>query len=134
MVGLSKRYIDPEQPIDDNLFILTYDEINTKLRIERERSIQYLANIVDCSKKNAISEVPLLDNVSNLNKKSCTGCGLCVQICPFDAIEMRSDIEGFRYPVVNEQRCKKCGKCTKRCPSITPLECMQPNGRNCMSL
>lgn len=126
MVGLSKRYIDPEQPIDDNLFILTYDEINTKLRIERERSIQYLANIVDCSKKNAISEVPLLDNVSNLNKKSCTGCGLCVQICPFDAIEMRSDIEGFRYPVVNEQRCKKCGKCTKRCPSITPLECMRP--------
>ena len=41
----------------------------------------------------------------NIHKKeNCTGCGACYNICPFDCIEMKTDQEGFEYPVVNQQK------------------------------
>ena len=34
------------------------------------------------------------------NKKECTGCGVCYNVCPKKCIEMLSDDEGFKYPKV----------------------------------
>ena len=44
-----------------------------------------------------------------LNKKDCTGCRACEQICPVKAISMKEDDEGFITPKVYEARCIKCG-------------------------
>ena len=53
----------------------------------------------------------------NSNKKSeCFGCEACVQVCPKDAIKMQEDMEGFRYPVVNQDLCISCKLCNKVCP------------------
>lgn len=57
-----------------------------------------------------------------LDKSKCTGCEACVNICPFDAIQMHSDDEGFLYPKVDMARCVDCGLCEKRCPVLAPRE------------
>lgn len=60
------------------------------------------------------------------DKKKCSGCTACQQICPKHCINMFSDIEGFLYPKVDLKNCINCGLCEKACPDINPLECSLP--------
>jgi len=50
----------------------------------------------------------------------CTGCGACLNMCPFSAIEMKQDKEGFKYPLINKDNCVDCGKCHAVCPAVSP--------------
>lgn len=50
-------------------------------------------------------------------KNKCCGCGLCVVECPFNAIQMKENKEGFLYPSINKKLCKNCGKCSQICIS-----------------
>lgn len=50
------------------------------------------------------------------NKLTCTGCGACASVCPHSAITMSEDVEGFIYPVRDENVCTRCGLCDMRCP------------------
>ena len=45
-------------------------------------------------------------------KNSCVGCGVCVSVCPFEAIEKNA----LGVAVVLTERCIGCGKCAKECP------------------
>ena len=54
----------------------------------------------------------------NLPEDKCTGCGTCVASCPFKAISIKEDNEGFLYPYIDTSKCKKCGLCEKRCPVL----------------
>lgn len=60
------------------------------------------------------------------DKKKCSGCTACQQICPKHCINMFSDIEAFLYPKVDLKNCINCGLCEKACPDINPLECSLP--------
>ena len=51
-----------------------------------------------------------------LKKEQCFGCEACIQACPVDAISLKEDEEGFRYPIINSGKCIDCGKCHKVCP------------------
>ena len=55
-----------------------------------------------------INKVILFDD-----KKNCSGCGACFNICPKQAIEMKEDEYGFIYPCINKDKCIKCGLCKK---------------------
>lgn len=51
-------------------------------------------------------------------EESCTGCGICVQECPYGAIDLRPLPAGGRYPalaVVNPNLCTGCGLCVGAC-------------------
>lgn len=57
-------------------------------------------------------------NVSQISGDICTGCAACMNCCPVDAIEMRSDSEGFLCPIIDEKKCIDCGKCANICPVL----------------
>ena len=59
-----------------------------------------------------------LDNSINCVKEKCTGCGLCVNKCPYNAIELQSNNEGFLYPIIEKEKCRNCGICKNNCPAI----------------
>ncbi len=50
--------------------------------------------------------------VSSIDEDICSGCGTCVVICPFNAIE--KDEDGIAR--VTEVLCKGCGTCAASCP------------------
>ncbi len=50
--------------------------------------------------------------VAYVNEDLCVGCGLCVSVCPYVAIE--KDEKGVAR--VNEVLCKGCGLCAASCP------------------
>lgn len=52
------------------------------------------------------------------NKKDCCGCESCLNICPVKAIEMKEDLTGFNYPVINSNLCIKCNMCKNVCPIL----------------
>jgi len=45
-------------------------------------------------------------------EQRCSGCGLCVEVCPYGAIELDPDRE---TAVVNALLCKGCGSCAATC-------------------
>jgi 4Fe-4S ferredoxin len=56
-----------------------------------------------------------------LNKNKCVGCGMCMQICPREAIEvtLTPKVEGkAQTPAVtiNKEKCTYCGVCEAICP------------------
>jgi heterodisulfide reductase subunit A len=54
--------------------------------------------------------------VADINKNRCTGCNVCVTVCPYKAIELDENIKA----VVNEALCKGCGTCVASCRSGAP--------------
>lgn len=56
--------------------------------------------------------------IKNVDKNICTGCGVCNNICPADAIKMRPDSEGFLCPEIIENLCVECGLCYNKCPAV----------------
>jgi len=51
-------------------------------------------------------------------KNTCTGCGACESVCPYECVKLEYDNEGFYYPVINKNTCVKCGKCEQNCHII----------------
>ncbi len=47
-----------------------------------------------------------------INEDLCVGCGVCVDDCPVDAIELKNDQKAF----INEDECIRCGRCHDICP------------------
>jgi len=61
-----------------------------------------------------------MDNICK--DESCTGCGLCSQLCPVNCIEMKENKEGFLRPVIDKDKCKKCNLCKKKCPANNEIK------------
>lgn len=49
--------------------------------------------------------------VARVREKRCTGCGVCVEICPVDAISIQAD-----KARIDENECIGCGACVAECP------------------
>ena len=57
-----------------------------------------------------------------LNKKDCSGCSACANVCPKNCIKMERDEMGFAYPVVDTSVCIGCGRCETVCPILSPAQ------------
>lgn len=57
-----------------------------------------------------------MDKVCNI--ESCTGCGVCVDICHHHAITLDYGDGFFLHPIINQEKCVDCGLCQKRCPIV----------------
>jgi len=56
-------------------------------------------------------------NILEFDKK-CTGCGACNAICPYSAISLELNEDGFYRPMMDKAKCVNCGECVKICPVI----------------
>jgi heterodisulfide reductase subunit A len=55
---------------------------------------------------------------TRVDQDSCTGCGNCMAVCPFDAIRLQRIDGKYTYVSrVNKMRCKACGNCVSVCPN-----------------
>jgi len=62
--------------------------------------------------------------ISAVNEAICAGCGMCVSICPYKAIDLKviqERVQGKtvsrKVAVVNSGLCQGCGACTVACRS-----------------
>ena len=60
------------------------------------------------------------------DNSKCCGCAACAQRCPKECISMKSDNDGFLYPVVNVDKCVNCGLCDSVCPIINENSSRKP--------
>ncbi len=68
----------------------------------------------------ARGKVTIEAQVAEVNEATCRGCGFCVNVCPYAAIELVT-VNRFGHDVevarVNEALCKGCGACSAACLS-----------------
>jgi len=57
-------------------------------------------------------EIPKIE----VNQDICSGCGICVGLCSYDAIQLRAD-NGKAVATIDDIKCKRCGVCSAACPS-----------------
>ena len=50
--------------------------------------------------------------VARVDPEKCTGCGLCVEVCPVEAIRLEGGVA-----VVDPKACTGCGTCVDECPN-----------------
>jgi len=48
-----------------------------------------------------------------VNKEKCIGCGVCVTVCPVEAITLSNNDENA---VINHGLCMECFTCVETCP------------------
>lgn len=53
---------------------------------------------------------------ANVNEEKCSGCRICVGLCPYRAISLR-EINGRIVAHVEKALCMGCGTCSAACPS-----------------
>ncbi len=66
----------------------------------------------------AQKELEIEATIANVNEILCRGCGMCVDSCPYSAIELvakNSFGHTIKVASVNEALCKGCGTCSATC-------------------
>jgi NADPH-dependent glutamate synthase beta subunit-like oxidoreductase len=51
-----------------------------------------------------------------VNKDLCSGCKICVAVCPYDAARLEKSDAGL-VAVIDDLKCKRCGLCVTACPA-----------------
>lgn len=116
---------------NDLISDINFDNVQKHLETFKRKSLFYinfiLKNKQNLSKSrldNSSSNTILFEKSCTTNTKKhirieakCTGCTLCVNNCPVNAISMKPDAKGSMYPVVNETICIECKKCLSLCPN-----------------
>lgn len=52
--------------------------------------------------------------ITNINKESCTGCGICIDLCNMDVLRLNSS-DGKAHIAYLED-CMTCFECALNCP------------------
>jgi len=58
-------------------------------------------------------EIPEIE----VNEDLCSGCGVCVAICPYEASTLEKSEDGQIRSAIDMTKCKRCGVCVCVCPS-----------------
>lgn len=53
----------------------------------------------------------LTSSIANVDNEKCKGCGICIEKCPVEAIELVDN-----HSTINVDRCIGCGICAHHCP------------------
>jgi heterodisulfide reductase subunit A len=61
-------------------------------------------------------EIELEPIISHVIEEKCSGCGICVPLCPYNAISL-VEVNGKKRAYINPALCMGCGVCVSACPS-----------------
>jgi heterodisulfide reductase subunit C len=83
----------------------------------------HISGVINAVKELAIEagyDSPI--NTAHVNEKTCVACGLCVEVCPYDAIKLvEKDIpnrgKNITLAKVDSKHCMACGLCSSVCRS-----------------
>ncbi|TFG24442.1 MAG: CoB--CoM heterodisulfide reductase iron-sulfur subunit A family protein, partial [Promethearchaeota archaeon] len=115
---------------DDNFFL----EAHVKLRpVDFATEGVFVAGLAHCPKtiEDSISqanaavsractilskdEIEAEGKTARINMARCIGCGMCVELCAYNAIELIEDRRFGRVASINQALCKGCGACSGNC-------------------
>ena len=82
------------------------------------RGIRIVRGFLKCKTRSSYLNYQGEDGQKFEVKALCCGCGACRDACPVQAISMRKDEEGFRYPVMDAGKCIHCGRCDRVCQKV----------------
>ena len=64
--------------------------------------------------------------IDKLPDNECTGCAVCHDVCPVEAIEMGPDREGFCHQRINVEICINCDLCERKCHVMQQVKINNP--------
>lgn len=105
--GYSERLIENYRTFRD--LPKRINDVSAFFSAERAKGIKYISDIVSPLNKK--------QTIPNIKSNECTGCGLCANVCQFDAIKLSIDTYGSLIPIVDKNKCIQCGRCEKVCKS-----------------
>ena len=95
----------------------------SELGVDKERIVFYSVDIdilllgLKDEKWEAIKDVV----IPTEDEDYCMGCGACVSVCRFGALELKPDEFGYYKPVKDSDKCVDCGMCEKVCPALNGI-------------
>jgi coenzyme F420 hydrogenase subunit beta len=109
---LNENLVKVEHPFEEN----TENENENDSSNKSFKEFEIYSTKLDPSKNKSIYEpVKVI-----FNTKNCSGCGLCVGICPVNCIELNNGIGK-----INDDKCIHCGLCYYLCPrTFLPVNLM----------
>lgn len=106
------KWLPPEKRLNFQLF---EQEFTLEEVMEEAARCLYCGPCKSCK---ACVELGLQFEIAEIevNKDRCSGCGICVGLCSYEAIRLTKVNEGS-IAEINDLRCKRCGVCVGACPS-----------------
>ncbi len=113
MTNKPERYTAPH--IDIGRQKVSFEEADEILMKIKEIAISEARRCLECAPCSECLESEGLCEAdkATVNETLCIGCGFCVVICPFSAIEKNE----MGVAQVDEYLCKGCGNCAAECPN-----------------
>jgi heterodisulfide reductase subunit A len=108
-----ETHLRPERYINDGIYLIGGTQKPLDTNEAFYEAYQTTARILRFFGKQQV-EIKL--PVAQVDEDACTGCGTCVQACPFHAVRL---VEGHRMlsiAEVNAYQCVGCGNCVVSCP------------------
>jgi NADPH-dependent glutamate synthase beta subunit-like oxidoreductase/ferredoxin len=90
-------------------------EFSLKEVLEEARRCLYCGPCKSCKGCVALELQPEIPEIET-NKDLCSGCGICVAVCGYDATKLEES-DGKLVSVIDELKCKRCGVCVAACPA-----------------
>lgn len=113
---ISYKDLSEKNELLDAFKKITENEISIKNRLNSFLP-EYRQQLYEAVSKYIISEKEVDKSFDICYKEICSGCSACANVCPVNAITMKTDSEGFEYPEIDFENCINCGKCRKICPT-----------------
>ncbi len=103
-------------PVEERLnFELFEKGFTLEGAVEEARRCLYCGPCKSCKACVEMELQPELPEVK-VNEDLCSGCGVCVTVCSYEAPKLIRSDKGL-VAVIDELRCKRCGLCVSACPS-----------------